>query len=114
MYDLKGVTKLSGTSHGTDGTVFSGGLQQKFIKRPFCGSKHVTLNGTVEKKRLLPPVCPREMASLKIRAPNVKCKACEKYGQVKVLFADPGRKYTRAFAGEVVRMFLGSTSQIRR
>jgi hypothetical protein len=49
------------------------------------------------------------MVSIIIRVTKVKCKECEKYGQFKVPFAAPGRKYTLAFAREAVRMFLGST-----
>jgi hypothetical protein len=52
MYDLKGLTRLPDASYGfKEGHGLLRQASAKAHQCPFCGSKHVTLNGTAEKKR---------------------------------------------------------------
>jgi transposase len=65
-------------------------------KCPECGSDDVIFKGSYSRRwrglamGLLP-------AWIVMDVPRVKCKACEKSCQLKVSFADPHRRYTRAF-----------------
>ena len=68
-----------------------------------CGSAEVWDQGGVEREFHAVPIGSKPVR-LKLKVPRVLCFDCGKVRQVKIGFADPGKRYTRAFERYVLEL----------
>ena len=70
--------------------------QSRLIRCPICGSKDVSPRGSVTRRiMLLPTGTHQNFAEVDI--PRVWCPSCEKLRQIRPVFAEEQRSYSRAF-----------------
>jgi transposase len=68
-----------------------------------CGSAEVWDQGGIEREFHAVPIGSKPVR-LKLKVPRVMCFDCDKVRQVKLGFADPGKRYTRAFERYVLAL----------
>jgi transposase len=91
-------------------TIYEGGEiiykirpQPRLIRCPICGSKDVSPRGSVMRRiMLLPTGTHKNFAEVDI--PRVWCPSCAKLRQIKPVFVDEQRSYSRAFERYVIAL----------
>jgi transposase len=68
-----------------------------------CGSNDIRLRGTVERRFRAVPIGSRP-TTVVLHVPRVECRACGVARQVKILFADPRRSFTKSFERYVLEL----------
>jgi transposase len=84
------------TAYSEGGVIFTIRQRPQTCRCSVCGSRDVRLKGHVERCFHSLPIGSRNTAVV-FPVPRVGCRACGAIRQVKIPFADPRRRYTKAF-----------------
>jgi transposase len=95
-FGLVGYRQLSQQFQGGQVTLRIA-LPRERHRCPTCGSADIWDQGSVERTFRTLPIGAKPV-QLRLKVPRVICFACDQVQQVKLGFADPKKRYTRAFA----------------
>jgi transposase len=104
LWRCVGYDVLPGTSYGAEGTAFKVKPQAQLIKCPHCGSPNVVHKGSVNRRLRASQVGANKPVWLDVAVPIVECKKCRTRRQIDLKIADPMKRYTRAFANDVITL----------
>jgi transposase len=91
------------TDYQGGATIFTIRQDPRDCRCSACGSREVTSRGHSERQFMTVPIGSRK-TTVVLPIPRVECRACGRVRQVEVPFADPRRKYTKAFERYVLEL----------
>ena len=103
LYHSQGISDYSyqRTFYEGGAIIYKINPQPRLIRCPICGSRDVSPRGSVTRRiMLLPTGTHQNFAEVDI--PRVWCPSCEKLRQIRPVFADEQRSYSRAFERYVI------------
>jgi transposase len=98
LYHSQGINDYSyqRTFYEGGAIIYKINPQSRLIRCPICGSKDVSARGSVTRRIMLMPTGTHQNFA-EVDIPRVWCPFCEKLRQIKPVFADEQRSYSRAF-----------------